>query len=130
MTAASSRRATGELITIPSHASGLLEWRSPKDRTFRRSSSADELARDAAAVRAAGANELHIHPRTPEGLETLDPAAVAHALVAIRAAVPGMPIGLGTGAWIQPGGRLPRIDGGPAVAFLRTASGLLLLEIS
>jgi uncharacterized protein (DUF849 family) len=42
--------------------------------------SPDELARDAAAVRAAGANELHIHARTAEGAETLDPAAVAEAL--------------------------------------------------
>jgi uncharacterized protein (DUF849 family) len=68
--------------------------------------SPDELARDAAAVRAAGANELHIHARTAEGAETLDPAAVAEALLAIRAATPGMPVGLGTGAWIRPGGRL------------------------
>jgi uncharacterized protein (DUF849 family) len=68
--------------------------------------SSDELARDAAAVRAAGASELHIHARTAEGVETLDPAAVADALLAIHAATPGMPIGLGTGAWIRPGGRL------------------------
>ena len=62
--------------------------------------SPDELARDAAAVRAAGASELHIHARTPEGVETLDPAAVADTLVAIRAATTGMSVGLGTGAWI------------------------------
>jgi uncharacterized protein (DUF849 family) len=68
--------------------------------------SPDELARDAVAVRAAGANELHIHARNAEGAETLDPAAVADTLLEIRAAAPGMPVGLGTGAWIWPGGRL------------------------
>lgn len=66
---------------------------------------ADELAADALAARQAGADELHIHVRNDEGAETLDPAAVATALTAIRNAVPGMPVGIGTGAWIAPGGR-------------------------
>ena len=65
-----------------------------------------ELASDAVAVREAGADELHIHIRSISGIETLEPTAVANALIAIRAAVPGMPIGIGTGAWISPGGRL------------------------
>ena len=64
----------------------------------------EALAADAQAVRAAGADDLHIHPRNPAGAESLAPADVAAALTAIRAAVPGMPVGIGTGAWIAPGG--------------------------
>jgi uncharacterized protein (DUF849 family) len=64
-----------------------------------------ELARDAVAVQAAGAEELHIHVRDQDGAETLEPMAVAETLIAIRKAVPKMPVGIGTGAWISPGGR-------------------------
>jgi uncharacterized protein (DUF849 family) len=67
--------------------------------------SASELACDAVAVRAAGAEELHIHVRAEDGAETLEPSAVAKTIYAIRRAAPGMPIGVGTGAWIMPGGR-------------------------
>lgn len=63
-----------------------------------------ELAADAAAVIAAGASELHLHPRDASGAETLDPALVAAALEAIRARVPDVPIGLSTHAGIAPGG--------------------------
>jgi uncharacterized protein (DUF849 family) len=68
--------------------------------------SASELARDAIAVRSAGAEELHIHVRGEDGAETLEAAAVAKTILSIRSAVPGTPIGVGTGAWIKPGGRL------------------------
>jgi uncharacterized protein (DUF849 family) len=63
------------------------------------------LARDAVAVRPAGADCLHLHPRDSSGAESLAPADVAAALAAVRRAVPGMPVGIGTGAWIAPGGR-------------------------
>lgn len=62
----------------------------------------EQLAADARAVRAAGAAELHVHPRDASGDESLLPAAVAPALAAIRAAAPGMPVGVSTGAWIEP----------------------------
>ncbi len=62
------------------------------------------LARDAAACRRAGAESLHVHPRDAAGRETLAAADVARALEAIRAAVPDMPVGISTGAWIAPGG--------------------------
>ena len=62
------------------------------------------LARDAAAAVAAGADCLHIHPRGADGAETLAPGPVAAALAAMRAACPGVPAGVGTGAWIAPGG--------------------------
>jgi len=65
----------------------------------------DELARDAAAVVAEGAQELHVHPRDPDGRESLDPQHAAAALRAIRASVPGIPVGVSTGWWIPPGGR-------------------------
>jgi uncharacterized protein (DUF849 family) len=58
--------------------------------------SPEELARDAAEVVEAGASELHIHPRGAQGLETLDPDPTALALAAIRAKVPGVPVGLTT----------------------------------
>lgn len=64
----------------------------------------ERLAADAAAVVAAGANELHLHPRDEAGAETLDPAHVAAALEAVRARVPGVPVGLSTHAGIAPGG--------------------------
>jgi uncharacterized protein (DUF849 family) len=67
--------------------------------------SASELASDAVAVRAAGADELHIHVRADDGAETLEPSSVAETIQAVRRAVPGMPVGIGTGAWIMPGGR-------------------------
>ncbi len=67
--------------------------------------SASELACDAVAVRAAGAEELHIHVRAQDGAETLEPSAVAKTIQTVRRAAPGMPIGVGTGAWIMPGGR-------------------------
>ena len=65
----------------------------------------EALAADAAAVRRAGATALHVHPRDASGAESLDPTDVAACLDAIRAAAPGLPLGVGTGAWIAPGGR-------------------------
>ena len=63
---------------------------------------ADQLAADARRVMAAGARSLHVHPRGPDGQETLDPALCAAALGAIRHACPGLPVGLSTGSWIEP----------------------------
>lgn len=74
---------------------------------------AAELAADAAAVVAAGASELHLHPRDASGEETLDPATIAAAIEAIRARTPGVPLGLSTRAGIAPGGagRLKAVRG-------------------
>ncbi len=55
-----------------------------------------ELAADAIAVRRAGAFAVHVHPRAVDGAETMNAAACDAAVVAIRAAVPGMPVGLST----------------------------------
>ncbi len=62
-----------------------------------------EIAADAAAAVAAGADALHIHPKDSAGHDTLDAGTVAAVLEAVRAAVPGVPTGLTTGAWAAPG---------------------------
>jgi uncharacterized protein (DUF849 family) len=69
----------------------------------------DELARDAKAVVAAGADALHVHPRDAAGRESVQPADIAAALAAIRASVPGTPVGVSTGWWIAPGGRTRQV---------------------
>lgn len=57
-----SRRATGELIaSFPAMLQACLNGGLQKTAHSAVPVSPDELARDAAAVRAAGANELHIH---------------------------------------------------------------------
>jgi uncharacterized protein (DUF849 family) len=55
-----------------------------------------ELAADAIAVRRAGAFAVHVHPRDADGLQTMNAAACDAAVAAIRAAVPGVPVGLST----------------------------------
>jgi uncharacterized protein (DUF849 family) len=60
---------------------------------------AQQLAEDAARVLAAGAEDLHVHPKDPQGRDTLAPDVVAATLMAVRAAVPGVPVGVTTGAW-------------------------------
>jgi uncharacterized protein (DUF849 family) len=67
---------------------------------------AEELAQDAAAAAAAGAAALHIHPRGTDGAETLDAADCGAAISAIRAACPGVPVGVSTGAWMAPDPRV------------------------
>jgi uncharacterized protein (DUF849 family) len=55
-----------------------------------------ELAADAIAVARAGAFAVHVHPRTADGAQTMNAAACDAAVGAIRAPVPGMPVGLST----------------------------------
>ncbi|MFD0418191.1 3-keto-5-aminohexanoate cleavage protein [Streptomyces sp. NPDC127108] len=59
------------------------------------------LARSAAEAVAAGALDVHVHPKSPCGEDTLAPRAVAAALDALRAAV-AVPVGVTTGAWAEP----------------------------
>src|SRR6188508_2458501 len=56
-------------------------------------------ARDAVA---AGAGALHIHPRRADGSQSFDPGDVAAAVVAVRGACPGVPVGGTTIAWVEP----------------------------
>ncbi|MDQ6820373.1 MAG: 3-keto-5-aminohexanoate cleavage protein [Actinomycetota bacterium] len=60
-----------------------------------------ELAADATAVRRAGAFAVHVHPRDARGVQTLDAAACDACVAAIRAAAPGLPIGLSTAETID-----------------------------
>ena len=62
-----------------------------------------ELAEDARRALAAGARELHVHPRGPDGGDTVEPGPVADTVRAIRAACPGTPLGLTTGLWTTGG---------------------------
>ena len=61
-----------------------------------------QQAGEAAAAVAAGARAVHVHVRGSDGRESLAPEDVANALEAIRAACPGTPVGVSTGAWIVP----------------------------
>ena len=63
--------------------------------------SVGELARDAAACVAAGAGAIHMHPRDPEGRESLEVGVVDVVVACVREAC-GVPVGVSTGAWIEP----------------------------
>lgn len=64
--------------------------------------SADELAREARAVVAAGADAIHAHPREPGGRQTMGPRQCSAAIAAMRAAAPHTPVGVTTVASIEP----------------------------
>ena len=65
--------------------------------------SPEELARDARAVADAGAVAVHVHPRGPDGLESLEPEHCGAAVAALREAAPELEISLSTGLWITEG---------------------------
>ncbi|MEU5211408.1 3-keto-5-aminohexanoate cleavage protein [Streptomyces sp. NPDC020742] len=66
------------------------------------------LAASARQAVAAGAEEVHVHPKTPCGQDSLSPQVVGPVLEALRAAV-DVPVGVTTGAWAEPDP--PRPDG-------------------
>lgn len=61
----------------------------------------EAIVAEAVAAVAAGAAELHLHVRGPDGAETLAPAAVDTTVAALRAVLPGTLLGVSTGAWIE-----------------------------
>jgi uncharacterized protein (DUF849 family) len=61
----------------------------------------DELAAEARAAVAAGAQVLHLHPYDENGVESLAARLCAAAVLAVRAACPGIPISLTTSAEIE-----------------------------
>lgn len=61
-----------------------------------------ELARAVRDAVAAGAQEVHLHPKNGGGEDTLESGSVAAAVTAVRAAAPGVPVGVTTGAWATP----------------------------
>jgi uncharacterized protein (DUF849 family) len=62
---------------------------------------ADASARDAIACVSAGAGAIHLHARDAAGGETLDPATIDVTVAAVRDAA-DVPVGVSTGAWIDP----------------------------
>ncbi|WP_166661898.1 3-keto-5-aminohexanoate cleavage protein [Streptomyces sp. BK208] len=65
--------------------------------------SPEAVAESVAEAVAAGADDVHVHPKTPCGRDTLSPRVLAAALEAIRARVPSsVPVGVTTGAWAEP----------------------------
>jgi uncharacterized protein (DUF849 family) len=62
-----------------------------------------ELAADAAATVASGAEAVHLHARGQDGTESVRAADVGAAVAAVRAACPGTPVGVSTGLWITRG---------------------------
>jgi uncharacterized protein (DUF849 family) len=71
---------------------------------------ADELARDAAEVAEAGAVAVHVHPRGPDGHESLEPEHCGAAVAALREATPQLEISLSTGLWITGGDVERRVE--------------------
>ena len=63
----------------------------------------DELARDAAASVAAGAEAIHLHARARDGAESVRADDVGAAVAAVRVVCPGTPVGVSTGLWITRG---------------------------
>jgi uncharacterized protein (DUF849 family) len=62
-----------------------------------------DLAAHATAAIAAGAQDIHVHPKNDDGTDTLDPDIVAATLTSIRAVIPGwVRVGVTTGAWTEP----------------------------
>lgn len=62
----------------------------------------EQLAVAALSAHQAGAQAVHMHPKTSDGTDSLDPDVVAAAVSAVRAAVPGLPLGVTTGFWALP----------------------------
>jgi uncharacterized protein (DUF849 family) len=56
----------------------------------------EECARAAARSVASGAGAIHVHIRGPDGAQSLDAADVAGTVSVVRAAVPGIPVGIST----------------------------------
>ncbi|MFF1305421.1 3-keto-5-aminohexanoate cleavage protein [Streptomyces sp. NPDC058307] len=70
----------------------------------------ESMAQAAAEAVAAGATDIHVHPKSPCGQDSLSPRVVAATLEAIRARV-SVPVGVTTGAWAEPdpAARLARV---------------------
>ncbi|MEU8818274.1 3-keto-5-aminohexanoate cleavage protein [Actinoplanes sp. NPDC048796] len=63
----------------------------------------DELADAAEKAAEAGAAAVHVHPRDADGRESLHGDDIGAAVTAIRAACPGLPVGVSTGIWMTGG---------------------------
>lgn len=70
------------------------------------------VADDAARAVAAGAREVHVHPKDAAGRDSLAADDVARWVAAVRRVAPGVPVGVTTGEWAEPdvGRRLAAIE--------------------
>jgi uncharacterized protein (DUF849 family) len=73
----------------------------------------DQLAAAAVQAHQAGAQAVHMHPKSADGVDSLHGDAVGPAVQAVRAAVPGLPLGVTTGFWALPDAdaRLRAVEG-------------------
>jgi uncharacterized protein (DUF849 family) len=73
----------------------------------------DQLATAAVAAHRAGARAVHMHPKTADGVDSLQPEVVDAAVAAVRRAAPGLPLGVTTGFWAlsDPDERLRAVEG-------------------
>jgi uncharacterized protein (DUF849 family) len=62
----------------------------------------EQIATDAAAATAAGAQAVHVHAKDRNGADTLDARRVDSVVTAVQTAIPGVPVGVTTGAWAMP----------------------------
>lgn len=61
----------------------------------------EAMAADCRACILAGAGEIHLHTRGPDGRESLAPEVMDETLRLVREAVPGTLVGVSTGDWIE-----------------------------
>ncbi len=71
----------------------------------------EDIVDSVIAAVAAGAHEVHVHPKAPDGSDSLRREHVDPVVQALRAAHPGLPVGVTTGAWAakDPGDRLAQV---------------------
>ncbi|CAN5773816.1 3-keto-5-aminohexanoate cleavage protein [soil metagenome] len=62
----------------------------------------EQLAAAAVEAVEAGAKAVHMHPKGPDGKDSLLPDTVAAAVTAVRAVLPDIPLGVTTGYWALP----------------------------
>jgi uncharacterized protein (DUF849 family) len=76
-----------------------------------------ELGDAAAEAVAAGARDIHLHPKDAHGADTMEAVFVDATVAAVRACAPGVPVGVTTGARSEP-------DPARRAAFVRSWSVL------
>ena len=72
------------------------------DQHFGLPVSPGQLAAAAVQAHQAGAQAVHMHPKTTDGVDSLQPDIVGAAVSAVRQAIPGLPLGVTTGYWALP----------------------------